>query len=385
MTKFKVAFFADTLKEDLDGAVRTMYQIINRIPRNEFEFLFIVGEKPLDTKGHKFFKTPSVKLPFNDDYRMSLSIIKNNQIKETLDNFKADVIHIATPSLLGNHAMKYARKNHIPVISIYHTNFLSYVQYYFKDLGFLKNGTEKFLQSFFQKFYNSCDRLLVPTDTMISELKNIGILESLMVKWPRGLNHKIFRPDDKQEVIYGTDKFKILFASRLVWEKNLETLLNIYNTAVELNLPYEFIIAGDGVAREKLQSEMPEALFLGNISQNYLADLYRDADLFLFPSISETYGNVVVEAMACGLPCVLANGGGSRDLVIDGENGFLCEAYDIMSYIDRIEELRSSIDLRNTISRNAVSSTQDLQWDLLIDKYFEVLRELSGRSRTKAA
>ena len=385
MRKIRIAFFADTLKEDLDGAVRTMQQIIGRIPRDEFEFLFVVGEKPKDTKGHKFLKTAAVKLPFNSDYRMSVSIIHNKQIKHTLDQFDADVIHIATPSLLGNLAMKYARRNHIPIISIYHTNFLSYVQYYFKDFSLLKNGTEKFLQSYFQKFYNSCDKILVPTETMISELKSIGILESLMQLWPRGLNRSVFNPGDRKYVTYGSDKFKILFASRLVWEKNLKTLSKIYEKSIELELPYEFIIAGDGVAREKLQNEMPEAVFLGNVSHNYLADLYRDSDIFLFPSISETYGNVVVEAMACGLPCVLANGGGSKDLVIDGKNGFLCDPYNVLSYIDRIEELRSSSDLNNMISRNAIASTANLQWDLLVDKYFNALRELSGITENKAA
>ena len=321
MRKIKVAFFAETLKENHDGAVRTMYQIIHRIPRDRFEFLFITGEAPSTDIGHEVLEVPSLRLPINNNYKLTLSFLFQKRIEDKLDNFQPDIVHIATPSPLGNFALSFANNRSIPVVTIYHTNFISYVDHYFQNLPLFIDPARNYLIAMMQKFYNQCDLILAPTREMKSELMAIGIFEDLIEVWKRGLESGMFSPLKKDEEymrqLTGNQNANLLFASRLVWEKNLLTLVGIYHEIRERELPYNLIIAGDGYAMDTLEEKMPGAYFLGNLSHDELSRLYASSDVFVFPSISETYGNVVAEAMASGLPCVIANGGGSKEFIED--------------------------------------------------------------------
>lgn len=127
MKKTRVAFFAETLIENYDGAVRTMYQLISRINIYEFDFLFICGQGPETLRGFKCMHVPAITLPINTNYTMALPLLAQRRLNESLNDFNPDVIHIATPSLLGQFAVKYSARERLPVISIYHTHFISYV------------------------------------------------------------------------------------------------------------------------------------------------------------------------------------------------------------------------------------------------------------------
>ena len=141
--KIKVAFFTDILIKDLDGAIKTMYQLIDRIPEDRFEYMFFCGTPPKHEFKYNLFKVPSVVIPFNISYKLALPGFRKKTILEKLDEFKPDVIHISTPSVLGFFALNYAQRNGIPVLSIYHTHFISYIKYYFKRLPFLIKPIEK--------------------------------------------------------------------------------------------------------------------------------------------------------------------------------------------------------------------------------------------------
>src|SRR5690606_20239374 len=121
MNRIKVAFFAEILIEDFDGASRTMFQLIKRIDKEKFEFLFICGVGPDELEGFECLKIPVINLPINAGYTMALPGMVKKEMKKRLKSFKPDVIHIATPSLLGSFSLKYAGKHNLPVITIYHT------------------------------------------------------------------------------------------------------------------------------------------------------------------------------------------------------------------------------------------------------------------------
>src|SRR5690606_26346985 len=137
MKKIKVVFFAEILIEDFDGASRTMFQLIKRIDPERFDFLFICGVGPDTIGGFACMKVPVINLPVNAGYTMALPGMIKKDIKRNLKLFEPDIIHIATPSLLGTFALKYGRKHELPVISIYHTHFISYIDYYLKHTPFL--------------------------------------------------------------------------------------------------------------------------------------------------------------------------------------------------------------------------------------------------------
>lgn len=382
--KIKVAFFADILVKDFDGASRTMFQIIERIPKNEFEFVFFCGMPPEEDIGHEVFQVPSVPIPFNSTYRLAIPMFSWFSMRKRLKEFRPDVIHIASPSPLGDFAFQYKRSRNIPVITIYHTHFLSYISYYLRPLPFLAKPAVKTVAFGQKKFYDQSSLMYIPTMQMVDELNEFKFDTSKMKIWQRGMNHELFNPSKRDipriKALTKNDKPNILFASRLVWEKNLATLIRIHRKSKEEGDKYNFIIAGDGVAQNAVAKKMPGAYMLGKVDHDTLAALYASADVFLFPSVSETYGNVVVEAMASGCPCVIARGGGSQSLVDHGNTGFLCDPEDESDYLNRIDEVMNNPSLKDEFMTKGIKYTKTLNWDSLCETYFDDVARLANTS-----
>lgn len=380
--KIKVAFFAETLQKNYDGAVRTMYQIIQRIPSDQFEFLFICGDDIVAPLPFRTIALPSVFIPFNRNYKITIPFLSNHWLSKQLDIFQPDVIHIATPSPLGNFALNYAKERQLPTISIYHTHFISYVNYYLQQAPLLIEPIKKQLIKKYIAFYDACDLVYIPTLEMEDDLSKMGHQTNHFKRWKRGLDNQLFHPSKRDrewlQQRIGNTKPNILFASRLVWEKNLEVLIDLYHLNAQLNNPYNIVIVGDGVAMDTLVQKMPNAYFFGHVDHQELANIYASSDIFFFPSVTETYGNVVVEAMASGLPCVIANGGGSKSFITQGKNGFVCSPNDVNEYFDRITQLLNNQNLYQQFVKEGLLYTQNMSWDQLVDTYFDDLVALSA-------
>ncbi|MDH5828136.1 glycosyltransferase family 4 protein [Sphingobacterium faecium] len=377
----KVAFFAEIMIPDFDGAARTIFQLVDRIDKGRFEFLFIYGTGPEKIQDFESLKIPSLSIPIQQNYSMAIPALADQRLKKKLHDFNPDIIHIATPSLLGFYAQKYALKNQIPVISIYHTHFVSYIDYYLKHFSFLVGPTKKKIIQTQNKFYNNCDKVYVPTTSIVSELIKMGVNPSLMQIWKRGIDNTLFSPKKKDpswlKEITGNNHPTLLFASRLVWEKNLKTLIDIYTLLKQQDIPFNFIVAGDGSALDICRQKMPEALFLGKLNHDDLSKLYASSTLFIFPSHSETYGNVVIEALASALPCVIADGGGSADLIIEGVTGFKCKPKDANAFVNRITQLLRDEKLRTELGHAGLEFSKSMDWTSLADTYFAELEQMS--------
>lgn len=380
MKKIRVAFFAEILVEDLDGATRTMFQLIKRIPRERFEFLFVCGVGPAELSGFECMRIPTLTLPINNTYKMALPALVRRSLREKLEQFNPDVVHIATPALLGEFAIKYAQAAQLPVISIYHTHFISYIDYYLKHAPFLIDYVKDRMANSHRTFYNLCDQIYVPSESIAAELSGIGVTPELMKIWKRGIDTLLFSPAKKDKVklhkLTGNSYPTILFASRIVWEKNLDTLFRIYDHLKSRSIHFNLIMAGDGTARKDCELRMPDAIFTGKLCHEQLSTLMASADVFLFPSVSESYGNVILEAMASGLPCVIADGGGSKDFIEQGINGFKCAPYDEADYADRIIRIFDSPILSSRFTTEGLRYTQHFGWEQLADTYFEDVRQL---------
>lgn len=383
MKRIKVAFFAENLIDDFDGASRTVFQILNRIPKDEFEFMYFTAVPPKNGKNvnGKIFQFPSVSIPSNETYKVGLPYFSKRAMWSALDDFEPDIIHFTSPSPSATYAKKYGKEKGIPVIAIYHTHFISYVKYYFRKMKWLTPFCERKAANITHSYYNDLDKVYVPTAEIICELKKMVHLKGDNLKlWQRGLDNQLFNPNKKDtafiQQITGNTNPNILFVSRLVWEKNLDTLIKLYQYYQMKGDAVNFIIAGDGIAKEELERKMPKAHFLSMVDHDELSRLYASADVFFFPSDTETYGNVVVEAMASGLPCVVANGGGPKSYIKHGETGFLCETNNLEEYYKKIHNLLNNNELRSKISYNSVEFTKQLSWENLVEIYFSELREM---------
>jgi len=379
--KVKVAFFSDMLIRDFDGANKTMYQLIDRIPERQFEYLFFCGMSK-QHKNRATVKIPVFSIPNNHSYKIALPDLCKTELMESLDLFSPDVIHISTPSALGFFALNYALKKEIPVLSIYHTHFISYIKYYFKYLPFLVPLLEAMIAKIYRRFYNRCTVTYVPTVSIAEELMSHGVSVQHLRIWQRGINTTLFTPlkrcDHLIKTLTGNDNPCILFASRLVWEKNLETLFAIYDRVQEEDLKVNFIVAGSGAAEAAARARMKHAIFLGFVNHDMLAKVYASSAIFLFPSTSETYGNVVVEAMASGCIPVIARGGGSQALVVDGVNGFLCNPNEPDDYLIKMKRLLRDETLRAKMQSAGLQYTSNLSWDNLAREYFTDIENLAN-------
>lgn len=381
MKRIKVAFFAEILTEDFDGASRTMFQLIRRIDKLRFDFLFICGVGPDYIMGYPTMKVPVINLPINTNYTMALPALAKGKLKKRLKEFGPNVIHIATPSLLGAFALKYANKRNLPVISIYHTHFISYIDYYFKHAPFLIGRVKRMIAGTQKAFYNNCDVLYVPAKSISNELEAIGVAKDRMKIWKRGIDTRLFSPIHRDnalmEKLTGNFNPTVIFASRLVWEKNIEVLIRIYDELEKTNIAVNFLVVGDGVGLKHCKEHMKNAIFTGKIDHETLAVLYAGSSLFLFTSVSETYGNVVLEAMASGLPCVIADGGGSADFIEQGINGFKCNPFNEHEYVERILQVLDNESLKQQFITEGLEYSSRLSWDQLAGEYFNDVERLS--------
>ena len=383
----KVAFFADILSKDFDGASRTMFQIISRIDSSKYSFNYITGHDVMESSDipqSNRYETSSVSVPFQKRYKMAIPGLENQKLKRKMKMINPDIIHIATPSLLGQWAVKYANKNGIPVITIFHTYFSSYLQYYFKNAKWLVSPIVKYLNKVQRNFYNACNVVLVPSLSMKEELIKIGVDTDKITIWERGINKGLFNPQNKDvdyiQNLVGNRRKNILFVSRLVWEKNLEDLISLYKLVSEKNLPYNFIVAGSGHAEKKVKEEMPSATFTGNLTHKELSKLYASVDILFFPSISETFGNVVLEGLASGTPAIVANKGGTKDMIQDGYNGYICKNGDINEYLLKITEILEDDNSLRSLSDNAYDSSKKFNWNDLTIRYFNLLEQYALKS-----
>jgi glycosyltransferase involved in cell wall biosynthesis len=383
----RIAFFAEILIEEFDGAARTMFQILKRIPKSDFEFLFICGTGPDEIFGYECIRVPAVPIPMNSTYKMAVPALASARIRLKLDSFIPDVVHIATPSSLGEFGLKYAQQHKVPVMTIYHTHFISYVDYYLRYLPFLIAPAKRWVKGTQCKFYNACNRIYIPSESIAAELVNIGIKSELITIWKRGINAQLFHPDKRNisdlQQKTGRKNPVILFASRLVWEKNLQILLDLYTLIETQKLPYQIVVAGDGVAANTCKKAMPKATFLGSLSHEELAKVYASSDVFFFPSVSESYGNVVLEAMASGLPCVIADGGGSRDFIESGVTGFKCPPYHAAAYLKQIERILNDQKLAATLRVNGRAYAITFDWEVLVNQYFSDVKTLAQTAQHK--
>lgn len=383
MRKTKVVFFTDMLLENYDGAQRTMFHLISRISKKQYTYYFICGASPSEPFDFNLMDIPSITIPFNEDYSLAMPALAYFKMKKILDRFRPDVIHVANPSLLGNFALEYAEPRSIPVIGIYHTHFISYVDYYLGGTSIVSDLAKSSVIAGQRKFYNRCDYVLVPTMALIDELISYEFNKEKLYLWQRGIDHEVFNPgkkdSDLMQSITGSKKFTILIACRLVWEKNMALIIELYTKYLKDEKGISLVIAGDGIAKKEMELKMPGAIFLGNVNQNYLATLYASSDVFLFPSTSETFGSVVVEAMSCGCPCIIANGGGSRSFITNGENGFLCDVIKPREFYNKIFMLKNDSSLREKIIKKGIEFTRNLNWDSIAIQYFSFIDQCARR------
>lgn len=362
----RVALFTGAYNHIADGVALTLNRLVSFLEEHGAEVLVFAPTSETPAVQHSGTLDPvrSISLPGRPDYRISLGLGRSQ--RRRLEAFAPDLFHIATPDLLGIQAMVLAHRMGVPVVSTYHTHFTSYLEFY--RLGWLKGLTWRLLRT----FYRSADHVYVPTPTMVRLLAEHGIDEGIHL-WPRGVDTARFRPDRRdlawrRSLGFGDDDVVVTFVSRLVWEKGLDVFADTIDRLTRLRVPHRTLIVGEGPARAALQELLPEAVFVGHLGGDDLARAYASSDVFVFPSETETFGNVTLEAMASGLPTVCADAPGSDALVRPGRTGFLETPRDSDSMARRVATLIVDDRLRTRMGLEARIEAERYSWSSVLGR-----------------
>lgn len=377
--KLRVAYFAGTMKPGQDGVTRVLYRLVDALIKENIESIFFSPVVPSkDEQRIRMISIPSVTFPLNKEYRFAVPGSRNfeNEIKK----FNPDLIHINSPCSLGFAAVKYANKNHIPVVATYHTHFPSYAKYYKIKM------LELFSWNYLRSLYNKCDSVFVPSITIMDELRQQGFLTTEFL--PHGVDANLFNPSFKDEEwkrrIGAEGKIVILYAGRLVWEKDLHTLAGSYKIVSKKRDDVKFVLAGDGPVRNDLKEIMQDAIFLGYLSGKDLSAAYASSDIFVFPSTTETFGNVTLEAMASKIPPVCAREGGAYGIIKEGITGLIAEPRDAESLSEKLLFLIDNPDKRDEISSMAYNFSMDKTWEKIFKQLFNRYNEIIYQSKLSA-
>ncbi len=262
---------------------------------------------------------PSFSIPGRSEFQFPLGMPP--AVLDDLAAFRPNVLHIASPDMSAHRAVTWAREHDVPILASVHTRFETYPRYY--KLGFLEPAIEAMLR----RLYRRCDALVAPSQSMIDTLHQQEMHTDISM-WSRGVDRTIFDPS-KRDLEWrrahglADDEVAIVFLGRLVMEKGLDVFAETIVDLRKRQIPHKVLVIGDGPARGWFEKALPGGIFVGFQTGADLGRALASGDIFFNPSITETFGNVTLEAMACGLPVVAAGATGAASLVVDGETGRL--------------------------------------------------------------
>ena len=364
----RIALFTGAYNHIADGVSLTLNRLVKYLEENGSEVLVFaptIKNPPIDHAG-TLVAAPSVRMPLPNRAEYRLTTHFPRFIRKKLEEFQPSLIHVASPDRLGTGAVNYGVANDIPVVATYHTHFSSYLAYY--KLQWL----ESWIWNFLRGFYGKCEEVYVPSASMIDVLEQHGISGNLHL-WERGVVTELFNPERRsmawrRQQGIKDDEVVITFISRLVWEKGLDIYADVVEKLKAKGIAHRSMIVGDGPARQELEERLKDTLFLGHQSGEDLATAYASSDVFLFPSETETFGNVTLEAMASGVTPVCANATGSRSLIRDGVTGFLAQPRNEDAFYNHVERLVLDADLRSKMGQLSLKRAQEYDWPVILEK-----------------
>ncbi len=380
----RIAIIASSYNYIRDGVALTLNRLVAYLEKQGVEVVVFapVGKTPALEHAGTLVAVPSIAAPGRPEYRIAFGLTKANRAR--LKAFAPDVIHLAlAPDPLGYSVLKTASAMGIPMVASCHTRFETYLKHYPYS-----RWVEGLLKAYLKYAYGRCREVYVPSQSMVDALLADGMRDNFKL-WPRGVDTDLFSPAQRRSNFrahhaIAPDEFVVTFVSRLVREKELDTVVATLRRLEARGIAHRAVIVGDGPDRAQMERDLPTAIFTGFLKGKDLAEAYAAADVFLFPSETETFGNVTLEAMASGLPCVCADATGSRSLVVQGQTGFLVEPRNSDMFAMRLGEIAENAGLRARLSEAARARALTFSWDDCMGRILGYYRALVGKDEAAA-
>jgi glycosyltransferase involved in cell wall biosynthesis len=361
----RIAVVTETWPPEVNGVAVTLSKLIHQLSQKNHTIQLIRPRQDKHDAGTDQSGWTEILLrglPIPRYPQLKLGLPSKRALLKAWSQKRPDLVHIATEGPLGWSALQAARVLRLPVTSDFRTNFHSYSKHY--GVGWLN----KPIVAYLRKFHNQTACTMVPTRALKTQLQATGF-ENLRVV-ARGVDTQLFHPAQRSESLRASwnvspETIVLLSVGRLAPEKNLDLIVNTYKALQQSSRDVKLVFAGDGPERARLTAQCPDAIFMGMCTHTQLATLYACSDLFLFPSLTETFGNVTLEALACGTPVLAFDCAAASELLQSGKNGWLVQGEDPQLYVQTALDITRDLHTLQTSRDFTHSSVSSLDWQAI--------------------
>lgn len=373
----RIALFSGNYNYVRDGANQALNRLVGYLLGQgaAVRVYSPVVEKPAFPPTGDLVGVPSVAFPGRGEYRLSLGL--SGRVRRDLAAFAPNVVHVSSPDVTAHRAVSWARGRGLPVLASVHTRFETYFRYY--NMAWVEPGIEAILR----RFYRRCDALVAPSESMAQVLREQRMSHDISL-WSRGVDRTIFAPSARslewrRALGLGDEEMVIGFLGRLVMEKGLDVFADTIDELNRRGVAHRVLVIGEGPARGWFENRLPGAVFAGFQAGADLGRAVASMDALFNPSITETFGNVTLEAMACAVPVVAAAATGSESLVRDGQTGRLVRPGAVGQFADALAAYANDSPLRAAHGAAGEARAQDFSWDRInqavADTYLRLIRQ----------
>jgi glycosyltransferase involved in cell wall biosynthesis len=376
----RIALFSGNYNYVRDGANQALNRLVEYLLRQGAQvrvYAPTVDDPAFKPTGN-LVSVPSVAIPLRPEYRLPVALTP--RVRRDLAEFEPNIVHISSPDIVAHRAVSWARRRGDAAIASIHTRFETYLTYYHLEV------LEPAARAIMRRLYRRCDAIVAPAESTAAVLRAQRMNRDISI-WTRGVDREQFHPgrrDTEWRRSQGIDDdaLVIAFLGRVVMEKGLDVFADAIEALATRNVKHRVLVIGDGPARPWFEQRLPEAIFIGQQVGGDLARALASSDVLLNPSITEAFGNVTLEAMACALPVVAAVATGTTNLVRDGVTGQLVDPGDAGGFADALEAYANDPDLRRRHGEAGLAEAKTMDWDQINSAVVRTyLRVIEKRAR----
>ncbi|MGJ7512474.1 glycosyltransferase family 4 protein [Variovorax sp. GT1P44] len=382
----RIAVVTETYPPEVNGVALSLHQVVEGLRSLEHDIQLVrprQAESDLARRMERLDELLVHGVPIPRYPEMKMGMPANKALVQLWSRRRPDLVYIATEGPLGWSALQMARKLKLPACSDFRTNFHVYSRHY--GIGWLHRP----IMSYLRKFHNRTAFTMVPSETLRQQLRGQGFERLVLVA--RGVDTEQFNPRRRSEALRGqwgvTPETPVaLFVGRLAPEKNLDALGNAFIAMRERNAATRLVVVGEGPLAQQLAAALPEAIFVGTRRGEELGTYYASSDIFIFPSMTETFGNVTLEAMASGLAVLAYDHASASQMIHSGRNGLLAPIGDEEAFVRMAGELvADGLPAARQMGQRARESIGEARWDHIVTQVEKVLYATLASGETPRA
>ena len=378
--ELRIALFSGNYNYVRDGANQALNRLVGYLLRQGVKVRIYspTTDTPAFAPTGDLVSVPSIAIPGREEYRLGLML--GPKLRRDLAEFAPNIVHISSPDIVGHRAVTWARRHQVAAVASVHTRFDTYLAYY--RLQWLEPLTRILMR----RIYSRCEAIMAPAESTAAVLRAQRMNREIAI-WARGIDREQFNPgrrdmDWRRGLGIADDEMVVAFLGRVVMEKGLDVFADAIRKFAKTKARHRVVVIGEGPARPWFEQQLPDAIFVGQQEGTGLARALASTDVLLNPSITEAFGNVTLEAMACALPVIAAQATGATNLVQNGVTGTLVDPNDVEAFAAALAAYAGDPELRRSHGAKGLEFAETMDWDRINSEVVHVYqRAIAKRER----